>query len=174
MGLAARVIWISQSISGGNTIESWTLRGRETVLESHAGKVGHANAVRLKSTASRTPSRMESRVRGNVQARFGEGCDPFSRNLEQSKGMGAKGSMRTFENLLGVWVRTSVQLPPSGCMRDGSTLMLSPDTRRHGSRQGCTAGKHRARLWKPVSHVTMGRYTNVLRNRRQNRPAKAG
>src|SRR5262245_37659825 len=77
MGLAARVIWISQSISGGNTIESWTLRGRETVLESHAGKVGHANAVRLKSTASRTPSRMESRVRGNVQARFGEGDTPY-------------------------------------------------------------------------------------------------
>src|SRR5262249_49051258 len=36
-----------------------------------------ANAVRLKSTASRTPSRMESRVRGNVQARFGEGDTPY-------------------------------------------------------------------------------------------------
>jgi hypothetical protein len=88
--------------------------------------------------------------------------------------MGAKGAVRTFENLLGVWVRTSVQLPPSGCMRDGSTLMPSPDTRRHGSRQGCTAGRSRARLEMPASHVTMGRYTNVLRNRRQNRPAKAG
>ena len=63
-------------------------------------------------------------------------CDPFSRNLEQSKGMGAKGSMRTFENLLGVWVRTFVQLPPSGCMRDGSTLMLLSDTQQHGARQG--------------------------------------
>src|SRR4030095_9099092 len=88
--------------------------------------------------------------------------------------MGAKGAVRTFENLLGVWVRTSVQLPPSGCMRDGSTLTPSPDTRRHGSRQGCTAGRSRARLEMPASHVTMGRYTNVLRNRRQNRPAKAG
>jgi hypothetical protein len=88
--------------------------------------------------------------------------------------MGAKGSVRTFENLLGVGVRTSVQLPPSRCMRDGSTLMPSPDTRRHGSRQGCTAGRSRARLEMPVSQVTMGRYTNVLLNRRQNRPAKAG
>jgi hypothetical protein len=78
--------------------------------------------------------------------RFGGGCDPFSRNLERSKGMGAKGSVRTFENLMGVWVRTSVQLPPSWCMRDGSTLMPSPDTRRHGTRQGCTAGRSRARL----------------------------
>ena len=100
--------------------------------------------------------------------RFGGGCDPFSRNLERSKGMGAKGSLRTFENLLGVWVRTVVQLPPSGCMRDGSTLMPSPDTRRHGPRQGCTAGRPRARLEMPVSQVTMGRYTNVLQNRRQN------
>ena len=99
--------------------------------------------------------------------RFGGGCDPFSRNLERSKGMGAKGSLRTFENLLGVWVRTVVQLPPSGCMRDGSTLMPSPDTRRHGPRQGCTAGSPRARLETPVSQVTRGRYTNVLQNRRQ-------
>jgi hypothetical protein len=59
-------------------------------------------------------------------------------------------------------------------MRDGSTLMPSPDTRRHGTRQGCTVGGHRARLQNPMSHVTMGRNTNVLRNRRQNRPAKAG
>src|SRR6266446_7243174 len=110
----------------------------------------------------------ESRMMRKYPVRFGGGCDPFSRNLERSKGMGAKGSMRTFENLLGVWVRTVVQLPPSGCMRDGSTLRPSPGTRRHGSRQGCTAGRHRARLWKPVSHVTMGRHTNVLRNRRQN------
>src|SRR5215510_14834806 len=72
--------------------------------------------------------------------------------------MGAKGSLRTFENLLGVWVRTAVQLPPSGCMRDGSTLMPSPDTRRHGPRQGCTADRPRARLETPVSQVTMGRY----------------
>src|SRR2546428_13746651 len=117
---------------------------------------------------------MESRMRPKVQVRFGEGCDPFSRNLERSKGMGARGSLRTSENLMGVWVRTDVQLPPSGCMRDGSTLMPSPDTRRHGTRQGCTAGRSRARLEMPVSHVTRGRYTNVLRNRRQNRPAKAG
>jgi hypothetical protein len=41
--------------------------------------------------ASGTEPRMESRVRGNVQARFGEGCDPFSRNLELSKGMRGKG-----------------------------------------------------------------------------------
>src|SRR5712692_1167412 len=118
--------------------------------------------------------KVESRIRGNVNVRFGGGCDPFSRNLERSKGMGAKGSVRTFENLLGVWVRTFVQLPPSGCMRDGSTLMPSPDTRRHGTRQGCTAGRSRARLEMPVSQVTRGRHTNVLLNRRQNRPAKAG
>src|SRR2546428_2864033 len=80
--------------------------------------------------------KLESRMMRKCPVRFGGGCDPFSRNLERSKGMGAKGSVRTFENLLGVWVRTDVQLPPSGCMRDGSTLMPSPDTRRHGTRQG--------------------------------------
>jgi hypothetical protein len=42
---------------------------------------------------------MESRIRRKVYVRFGEGCDPFSRNLERSKGMGAKGSVRTFEKL---------------------------------------------------------------------------
>jgi len=68
--------------------------------------------------------------------RFGGGCDPFSRNLERSKGLGATGSLRTCENLMGVWVRTSVQPPPSGCMRDGSTLMLLSDTQQHGTRQG--------------------------------------
>src|SRR2546428_801938 len=94
--------------------------------------------------------------------------------LERSKGMGAKGAVRTFENLMGVWVRTEVQLPPSGCMRAGSTLRPSPDTRRHGTRQGCKAGRSRARLRNPASQVTRGRYTNVLLNRRQNRPAKAG
>ena len=57
MGLAARVFWISQRISSGNTDESESLRGRETVLGFHAGKVGHANAARLKSTASRTCSK---------------------------------------------------------------------------------------------------------------------
>ena len=88
--------------------------------------------------------------------------------------MGAKGSVRTFENLLGVWVRTFVQLPPSGCMRDGSTLRLLSDTQQPGARQGCKAGRSRARLWTPVSQVTRGRYTNVLQNRRQNRPATAG
>jgi hypothetical protein len=127
-----------------------------------------------KTKASLT--RPKSKRQGNWRAgrcdkypvRFGGGCDPFSRNLERSKGMGAKGAVRTFENWLGVWVRTPVQLPPSGCMRDGSTLMPSPDTRRHGSRQGCTAGRPRARLVMPVSQVTMGRYTNVLQNRRQN------
>jgi hypothetical protein len=31
MGLAARTLWISQSIRRGNTFESQTLRGRETV-----------------------------------------------------------------------------------------------------------------------------------------------
>jgi hypothetical protein len=36
MGLAARVIWISRRISSGNTDESATLRGRETVLGFHA------------------------------------------------------------------------------------------------------------------------------------------
>jgi hypothetical protein len=54
MGLAASNSWISQRISRGNTDESESLRGRETVLGFHAGKVGHANAARLKSTASRT------------------------------------------------------------------------------------------------------------------------
>src|SRR5262249_1846819 len=102
-----------------------------------------------------------------------EGCDPVSRKLEGVKGVGATGSWRTFENLLGVWVRTLVQLPPSGCMRDGSTLMPLSDTQRHGTRQGCKAGQPRARRGMPVSQVTMGRYTNVLLNRRQNRPAKA-
>src|SRR5215472_2672518 len=102
------------------------------------------------------------------------GLRPVLPKLGVIQGDGSQRFMRTFENLLGVWVRTLVQLPPSGCMRDGSTLMPSPDTRRHGARQGCTAGQPRARLWKPVSQVTMGRYTNVLRNRRQNRPAKAG
>src|SRR2546427_1842456 len=125
------------------------------------------------------PRRMETcgaeePYEGNLHVRFCGGCDPFSRNLERSKGMGAKGSVRTFENLMGVWVRTSVQLPPSGCMRDGSTLMPLPDTQRRGTRQGCTAGEPRARRGMPVSHVTMGRNTNVLLNRRQNRPAKAG
>src|SRR5262249_13728698 len=38
MGLAARVIWISHRISSGNTDESVTLRGRETVLGFHAEK----------------------------------------------------------------------------------------------------------------------------------------
>src|SRR5260370_35375226 len=58
-----------------------------------------------------------------LHARFGGGCDPFSRNLERSKGVGAKGSVRTFENSMGVWVRTSVQLPPSGRLRARSRLM---------------------------------------------------
>jgi len=80
--------------------------------------------------------KLESRMRCKSHVRFGGGCDPFSRNLERSKGMGAKGAVRTFENLLGVWVRTFVQLPPSGCMRDGSTLMLLSDTQQHGARQG--------------------------------------
>ena len=88
--------------------------------------------------------------------------------------MGAKGAVRTFENLLGVWVRTDIQLPPQRCTGDGSTLMPLSDTQRHGTRQGCKAGKPRARRGIPVSQVTMGRYTNVLLNRRQNRPAKAG
>jgi hypothetical protein len=57
MGLAASIHWISQRISRGNTDESESLRGRETVLGFHAGKGGHANAARLKSTASRTCSK---------------------------------------------------------------------------------------------------------------------
>src|SRR5262245_46532860 len=57
MGLAASIHWISPRISSGNTDESESLRGRETVLGFHAGKVGHANAARLKSTASRTFSK---------------------------------------------------------------------------------------------------------------------
>jgi hypothetical protein len=57
MGLAASIHWISQRISSGNTDESESRRGRETVLGFHAGKVGHANAARLKSTASRTCSK---------------------------------------------------------------------------------------------------------------------
>ena len=36
---------------------------------------------------------VESRIRGNVYVRFGKGCDPFSRNLESSKGMGDEGSL---------------------------------------------------------------------------------
>jgi len=55
--------------------------------------------------------------------------------------MGAKGSVRTFENLLGVWVRTDIQLPPQRCTGDGSTLMPLSDTQRHGTRQGCKAGR---------------------------------
>src|SRR6266516_2152738 len=35
---------------------------------------------------------------GNLRISFGEGCDPFPRNLEASKGMGGGGSMRTFNN----------------------------------------------------------------------------
>jgi len=73
---------------------------------------------------------------GATREQLGGGCDPFSRNLERSKGMGAKGSVRTFENLMGVWVWTFVQLPPSWCMRDGSTLMLLSDTQQHEARQG--------------------------------------
>ena len=87
------------------------------------------------------PRRMETcgaeePYEGNLHVRFCGGCDPFSRNLGRSKGMGAKGSVRTFENLLGVWVRTDVQLPPSWCMRDGSTLRLLSDTQQPGARQG--------------------------------------
>ena len=36
MGSAARILWISQRISRGNTDESQMLRGRETVLGFHA------------------------------------------------------------------------------------------------------------------------------------------
>ena len=75
---------------------------------------------------------------------------------------------------MGVWVRTPVQCPPQRCTGDGSTLRLLPDTQQPGARQGCKAGRNRARLETPVSHVTMGRNTNVLQNRRQNRQAKAG
>src|SRR5215813_12199741 len=64
------------------------------------------------------------------------GLRPVLPKLGVIQGDGSQRFMRTFENLLGVWVRTLVQLPPSGCMRDGSTLMPSPDTRRYGARQG--------------------------------------
>jgi len=36
---------------------------------------------------------MESRMQGNSHVRFGGGCDPFSRNLECSKGMGDEGTL---------------------------------------------------------------------------------
>ena len=36
---------------------------------------------------------MESRMHGDTHVRFGESCDPFSRNLERSKGMGDEGSL---------------------------------------------------------------------------------
>ncbi len=139
-----------------------------------SGSTGHRRNPPMLDGRRQLSTGGTSRMTRECPVRFCEGCDPFSRNLERSKGMRAKGSVRTFENLMGVWVWTSVQLPPSGCMRDGSTLMPSPDTRRHGTRQGCTAGRSRARLEMPVSHVTRGRDTNVLLNRRQNRPAKAG
>jgi hypothetical protein len=73
-----------------------------------------------------------------------------------------------------VWVRTIIQLPPQKCTGDGSTLMLLPDTQQCVARQGCKTGGNRARLRNPVSQVAMGRNTNVLPNRRQNRQAKAG
>src|SRR5215475_692090 len=72
-------------------------------------------------------------------------------------------------------LKSREQKPPNplliqdkNALQPSSTLMPSPDTRRHGPRQGCTAGRPRARLETPVSQVTMGRYTNVLQNRRQN------
>ena len=34
---------------------------------------------------------MESRMQGNSHVRFGESCDPFSRNLVSTKGMRGKG-----------------------------------------------------------------------------------
>jgi hypothetical protein len=47
MGLAARILWISQGIRRGNTVESQPLRGRETVLVSQAERC-HANADKTK------------------------------------------------------------------------------------------------------------------------------
>jgi hypothetical protein len=75
---------------------------------------------------------------------------------------------------MGVWVRTPGQGPPQRCTGDGSTLRRLPDTQPPGARQGCQAGRSSARLATPGSHVTLGRHTHVLPNRRQNRPAKAG
>ena len=37
--------------------------------------------------------KLESRMMRKYPVRFGGGCDPFSRNLERSKGMGAEGSL---------------------------------------------------------------------------------
>src|SRR5712691_5241854 len=54
MGGAARAIWISHGIRRGNTCESRTLRGRETVLGFHAEKkvmrMLTVNEVRLWNT----------------------------------------------------------------------------------------------------------------------------
>jgi hypothetical protein len=62
MGLAARKSWISQGISGSNTVESWTLRGRETVLGFHAENEV-MRMLTIEKYASGTAPRMESRVR---------------------------------------------------------------------------------------------------------------
>ena len=100
----------------------------------------------------------------------------MTRSLEtwgQPRGREAK-TDAVFDNLMDVWVRTDVQFPPQRCTGDGSTLILLPDTQQPGARQGCKAGRSRTRLGTPVSHVTMGRHTNVLPNRRQNQQAKAG
>ena len=56
--------------------------------------------------------RMESVVLRKMHAGFGGGCDPFSRNLKQFKGMRGKGSSLAFDNWMDVWVRTAVQFPP--------------------------------------------------------------
>ena len=99
-----------------------------------------------------------------------------TRSLEtwiNSRGGEAKADA-VFDNWMAVWVRTVVQFPPQRCTGDGSTLMLWLDTPQHVARQGCKAGGYRAERETPVSSVAMGRYTNVLLNRRQNRQAKAG
>jgi hypothetical protein len=98
---------------------------------------------------------------GTLHAGICAGCDPFSRNLERSKGMGGEGESLTFDNLMFEWVRTLVQFPPQRCTGDGSTLMTPPDTRRHGARQGCKTGEPRARRQTPVNQVAMGKTLNV-------------
>jgi hypothetical protein len=86
MGLAASESGISQRISHGNMCESGTLRGRETVLGRDAGKVGHANAARLKSTASRCAKDGEPyALKGACTVREGGHAIPFGSTVPTSQ-----------------------------------------------------------------------------------------
>ena len=51
-------------------------------------------------------------MRLTAPVQFGEGCDPFSRNLEQSRGMGGGGYLVTFDNWMDVWVRAQSNSHP--------------------------------------------------------------